>query len=106
MYINAIILYCLAKSESLPFDEIEMLHGHPDLYKNKLEEIIKTPDDSDIGYFPDFELRCLHNIKEKTEKFPFCPEKKIIPKDKYNDCMKKIKTNNLYRSQKNMWFVW
>ena len=77
MYINAINLYCWAKSESLPFEEIEMLHGHPDLYMNKLEEIINTPDDSDNGYFADFDLRCPHKTKEKTKKFPFCPEKKI-----------------------------
>ena len=28
-----------------------MWHGHPDLYLKKLEEILNTPDDSDIGKF-------------------------------------------------------
>ena len=32
----------------LHYDEIEMGHGHPDLYMNWLEEILYTPDDSDI----------------------------------------------------------
>ena len=35
-------------SQMLPYDEIEMLHGHLDLYMNELEEILETPDDSDI----------------------------------------------------------
>ena len=38
-------------SQMLPYDEIEIWHGHPDLYKNWLEEILKTPDDSDTGNF-------------------------------------------------------
>ena len=38
-------------SQVLPYDETEMWHGHPDLYMNKLEEILSTPDDSDTGYF-------------------------------------------------------
>ena len=35
----------------LPYDEIEMWHGHPELYMKKLEEILKTPDDIVVGYF-------------------------------------------------------
>ena len=35
--------------QPLPYDEIEMWHGHPDDYKNKLGRILKTPDESDIG---------------------------------------------------------
>ena len=36
-------------SESLLYDEIEIWQGHPDLYMNKLEEIINTSDDSGFG---------------------------------------------------------
>ena len=54
-------------SESLLDDEIEMWHGHPDLYMNKLEEILNTSDDSDNGYFLEFDLRCPGNLKEKTK---------------------------------------
>ena len=58
---------------------------------NKLEEISKTSDDSDIGYFIEVFLKYLDDIKERTKNFPFCPENKIIPKDNYIDYMNKIK---------------
>ena len=66
-----------------------MWHGHPDLYMNWLEEILNTPDDSDVGYIVEVDLRYPDRIKEKTKNFPFCPENKIIDKDKYNGYMKK-----------------
>ena len=43
-------------SQHFPYDEIDMWHGHPDLYMKKLEEILITPDDSDIGYFIEVDL--------------------------------------------------
>ena len=46
---DAAILYGHPMLQPLPFDEIEMWHGHPDLYMNKLEEFLKTPDDNDVG---------------------------------------------------------
>ena len=91
-----------------------MWHGHPDLYKNKLEEISNTPDDSDIGYFVEVDLRYPNITKEETKNFPFCPENKVIPKDKFNDYKKKIKPKkytkaiNLYGIgliRKIIWFV-
>ena len=62
-----------------------MWHGHPDLYMNKLEEILNTPDDSDNGYSIEVDLKNPDIIKEKTKNFPFCPENEIIPNDKYTD---------------------
>ena len=38
-------------SQPLSYDEIEMLHGHPDLLMNKLEEVLNTPDDSKNVYY-------------------------------------------------------
>ena len=90
-------LYGLSMSQPLPYDETEMWHGHPDLYMKRLEEILKTPDDSDIGYFIEVDLKYPDNIKEKTKNFPFCPENKIIHKEKYNDYTKKIKPKNYKR---------
>ena len=89
-------------SQPLPYDEIEMWHGHRDLYKNWLEEILNTSDDSDIGYFTEVDLRYPDKIKEKTKNLPFCPENKIIQKDKYNDneYMKQIKPKNYAKSKK------
>ena len=62
-------------SQMIFSNEIEKWLGHPDLYMNKLEELIKTPDYSDIGYFVEVDLNYLDNIKEKTKSLPFAPEK-------------------------------
>ena len=48
-YMDATNLYGHSMSEPLPFHEIEMWHGHPGFYMNKLEEFLLTSDDSDIG---------------------------------------------------------
>ena len=51
LYMDSTNLYGHSMSQPLPYDEIEMWHGHPDLYMNNLDEILNTPYDSDIGYF-------------------------------------------------------
>ena len=80
IYMDATNLYGHSMIQPLPYDETEMWHGDPDLYMNWLEEILKTPDYSDFGYFVEVNLRYPDNIKEKTKKFPFCPEKKLFTK--------------------------
>ena len=82
LYFDATNLYGHFMSQPLPYDEIEMWHGHPNFFMNELEETLNTPDDSDIGYFVESDLRHSDNVKEKTKKFPFCLENKIVPKDK------------------------
>ena len=77
-------------SQVLPYGEIEMWHGLPDLYMHKLEKILIIPDDSDIGHFVEVDLKYPDNIKEKTKNFPLCPESKNIPRNKPNDFMKNI----------------
>ena len=64
-------LYGHSMSQPLSYDEIEMFHGHTDLYMNKLEEILNNPDDSDIGYYIEVDLVYSDDIKEKTKK-PTC----------------------------------
>ena len=55
--------YGHSMSQPLPYDEIKF-------DKNvKLEDIINTPDDSDIGYFIEVDLRYPDNIKKKTKNF-------------------------------------
>ena len=100
IYVDATNLYGYSMIQPLPYDEIEMWHGDPDLYMNWLEENLNTPDDSDIGYFIEADLRYPDNIKEKTKNFPFCPENKLIDKDKYNDYMQEIKPENYVKSKK------
>ena len=72
-YIDATNLYGHSMSQLLPFDEIEMWHGHPALLMNWLDEILNTPDNSEIGYFLEVDLKYPDNIKQKTKYFPFCP---------------------------------
>ena len=67
-------------SQPLPFDEIEMWHGHPDLYMNKLEEILNTPYDSDIGYFLQVDLKFSDYVKEKQRIFHSVLKTKLIVK--------------------------
>ena len=86
LYVDANNLYGYSMSQPIPFDEIK-------LDKNvKLKDIIKIPDENDIGYFVEVHLRYPDRTKEKTKNFPFCPENKVIHKEKYNDYMKKNKT--------------
>ena len=66
---DATNLYGYSMIQPLPYDEIEMWHGDPDLYMNWLEEFLNTPDDSDIGYFIEADLRYPDNKKEKNKEF-------------------------------------
>ena len=83
LYVDANNLYGHSMSEPLPYDEIK--------FENivKLEDILNTPDDSDIGYFIEVDLRYPDNIKQKTKHFPFAPVKKKINPDHFGDYMKK-----------------
>ena len=91
LYVDAKNLYGYSMSQVLPCDEIEMWHGHPDLYMNKLEETSNTPDDNDIGYFVEVDLKYPNDIK----KIPFSPENKICNKNDFSDYMKKNETRYL-----------
>ena len=66
LYTDGPKFYGHSMSQVLFYDEIEMWHGHRDLYMNKLEESLFTPDGSDIGYFIEVDLKYSHDIKEKT----------------------------------------
>ena len=100
IYVDATNLYGHSMSQFLPCDEIEMWHGHPDKYWRWLDIILNTPDDADIGYFLEVDLKYPDNIKQKTKYFPFCPENKKINPNKYNEYMKSIKPENYTKSKK------
>ena len=99
-YMDATNLYGHSMSQFLPYDEIEMWHGHPDKYWKWLDEILNTPDDSEIGYFLEVDLKYPDNIKQKTKYFPFCPENIKIDPNKYNEYMNSIKPENYTKSKK------
>ena len=100
LYIDAINLYGYSMSQALPFDEIEMWHGHPDLYMKKLEETLNISDDSDIGYFVEVDLKYPDKIKQKTKNFPFAPENKLCNEKDFSDYMKKIKPDKYTQNKK------
>ena len=70
LYVDANNLYGHSMSHFLPYDEIKF---------GKyicLEEILNTPDDNEIGYFLEINLKYSDDVKQKTKYFPFCPENK------------------------------
>ena len=96
---DATNLYGYSMSQLLPYDEIKMWHGHPDNNWNWIEEILNTPDDSEIGYFLEVDLKYPDKIKQKAKYFPFCPENKKINPNKYNEYMNSIKPENYTKSK-------
>ena len=66
-------LYGYSMSQSLPYDDIKS-----ETENVCLEEILNTPDDSDIGYFLEVDLEYPYNIRQRTKYFPFAPENKTI----------------------------
>ena len=97
---DATNLYGHSMSQMLPYDKFEMWHVDPDKYWKWLNEYLNTPDEADIGYFFEGDLKYPDDMKEKTKKFPFCPENKKINPDKYNDYMNKIKPKKYTKSKK------
>ena len=94
MYFDANNLYGQSMSEPLPYDEIKFDN------KFRLEDILNTPDVSDIGYFIELDLTYPNNIKEKTKNFPFAPMNKKINRDNFNDYMKEIKPDTYIQTSK------
>ena len=94
LYVDANNLYGHSRSQPLPFDEIKIDNNV------KLEDIINTPDDSDIGYFIEVDLTYPKIIKENTKNFPFAPVNKKINPDKFSDYMKEIKPDTYIQTKK------
>ena len=94
LYIDANILYGHSMSEPLLYDEIKFDDNI------KVEDILNTPDDSDIGYFIETDLTYPDNIKEKTKNFPFAPVNKKTNPDIFNDYMKEIKPDTYIQTSK------
>ena len=83
IYADANILYGHSMSQPLPY-EIKFDK------KVKLEDILNTPHDSNIGYFIEVDLKYPDNMEEKTKNIPFAPETKKINPDYFSDYMKEI----------------
>ena len=94
LYIDANNLYGHSMSEPLPYDEIKFDNNV------NLEDILNTPDDSDVGYFTEIDLKYPDSIKFKTRNFPFAPVNKKINLDNFNDYMKEIRPDTYIQSSK------
>ena len=94
LYIDANNLYGHSMSQYLPYDEIKFDNSV------ELEDILNTPDDSDIGYFLEVDLKYPDNIKHKTKNFPFAPVNKKINPDNFNDYMNEIKPDTYIQTKK------
>ena len=94
LYIDANNLYGHSMSEPLPYDEIKFDNNV------ELENILNTPDDSDIGYFIEVDLTYPNNIKEKTKNFPFAPVNKKNNPDNFSDYLKEIKPDTYIQTKK------
>ena len=91
--IDAINLYGHSMSQPLHYDGIKF-------DKNvKLEDILNTSDDSDIGYFIEVYSKYPEIIKEKTKDFPFSPANKKIEPDN-SDYMREIKPDSHTQTKK------
>ena len=69
-YIDANNLYGYAVMQKLPYKDF--------IYTNTpLDEIIKTPDDSDHGYYIVCDINYTNECKDRTEQLALKPNKKI-----------------------------
>ena len=93
LYINATNLYGDSMSQMLLYDEVKF---EKDIC---LEEILNIPDDSEIDYFLEVDLKYSDNIKEKTKVFAFARVKKSNPDD-FSDYMKAIKPDTYTQTRK------
>ena len=94
LYIDANNLYGHSMCQPLPYDEIKFGNNVT------LEDIINTPDDSDVGYFVEVHLTYPNNIKEKTKNFPFAPVNEKINPDDFSDYMKEILPDTYTQTKK------
>ena len=89
-----------AMSQSLVYDETEIWHGHPFCYADNLDDILMTPNDLDIGYCVEDDVKYSDEITEKTKIFSFCPEKKVSPQKKFNEYVNEMKANFCQQNKK------
>ena len=94
LYIDANNLFGHSMSEPLPYDEIKFDNDV------ELEDILNTPDDSDIGYFVEVDLKYPDSIKEKTKNFKFAPVNKKIDPENFSDYMKEILPDTYTQNKK------
>ena len=81
-------------SQMTPYDEIKF---EKDVC---LEEILNTPDDSEIGYFLEVDLKNSDILKENTKNFAIAPVNIKSNLDHFSDYMKTIKPDTYTQTKK------
>ena len=94
LYFDANNLYGDSMSQPLPYDEFKFDQNV------ELEDVLNTPDDGDIGYLIEVDLKYPDNIKEKTKNFPFAPVNKKINPEIFSDYMKEILPDTYTQNKK------
>ena len=94
LYIDANNTYGHSMSQLLLYDENKFDRN------GKLEDILTTLDDSDIGYFAEVDLTYPDNKKEKTKNFSFASANEKIDSDDFSDSMKTIKPDTYTQNEK------
>ena len=102
-FFDANYLYGYGMSECLLYYEIEMRHGHPDLYMDNLVETLSTEYDSNFGYFIEVDLKNPDDLKQKQGILHLLRQIKLVHKISLLNIS--TKTKKLYKKQKIiLWF--
>ena len=92
LYIDANNLYGYAMSQFLPignFIKLEIYHE-----QKMIQNILNTPDNSEIGYFILVDLEYPANLKLKTEIFPLCAYKTKADPNLFSEYINSVKQDN------------
>jgi hypothetical protein len=88
MYWDANNLYGWAMSQYLPYKNISLNN------EIEIETILKTADDSDVGYIVECDLEFPEEIQDKLKEFPPCPETLAPTKDMLSQYQQKTVEKN------------
>jgi len=82
-YVDANNLYGGSMSDFLPYNLL-------DWCDKSIEDIINTPDNSDIGYYVEFDMDIPNNLHDYFNDYPPCPEIRTVPTEWLSDYQKDI----------------
>lgn len=68
IHLDANNLYGWAMSESLPYDDVTIINNV------KIEDVLTTTDDNDIGYIIELDFESLNEIHDKLNEYQPAPE--------------------------------
>ena len=95
MYWDANNLYGWAMVQSLPYKNLKFIDNIT------IDQILETPDDSDIGFICEVDLEFPQELHDKFKDFPPCPEAMTPNIEWFSDFQKEVgTTNNVIRNGK------